>query len=210
MRFVPPSTRPGLATTEFVTFAGAVLAGGESRRMGSDKAFVTVSGVEMVTNAVQALTAAGASAVTVVGGNARRLEDLGLPQIVDEFPGEGPLGGIISALRHFASADDGVEVVVIMACDLVSPSDAAVRSVAAALHDPAVDVVVPVVGDRAQWLHAAWRIGALDSLSRDFASGIRAPHKATQNLTVREIRGRKASWFRDADRPEDLPPQNEH
>ena len=176
--------------------------------MGRDKAFVTVSGVEMVTRAVQALTAAGASAVTVVGGNAHRLDDLGLPQIADEYPGEGPLGGIISALRHFASTDDHVDVVVIMACDLISPTDAAVRSVAAALHDPAVDVVVPVVDDRAQWLHAAWRIRVLESLSRDFAAGIRAPRKATQNLAVREIRGEDAAWFRDADRPEDLPREN--
>jgi len=190
-----------------VTFAGAVLAGGESRRMGKDKAFVTVSGVAMVTSAVQALTTAGASAVIVVGGDAPRIAKLGLPQIVDEFPGEGPLGGIISAIAHFNSSDDDIDAVVILPCDLVSPSDAAVRSVTAALDDSGVDVVLPVVDDHAQWLHAAWRIRTLDSLSADFAAGIRAPRRAVEKLTVRMIDGENSGWFRDADRPEDLPRQ---
>ena len=145
------------------------------------------------------------SAVIVVGGDAPRLEELGLPQIADEFPGEGPLGGIISALGHFASTEEPVDAVVILACDLVSPSDAAVRSVAAAMDDPAVDVVLPVVDDHAQWLHAAWRIRTLDSLSADFSSGVRAPRNAVGKLTVQMIRGEDSTWFRDANRPEDLP-----
>lgn len=188
-----------------MTFAGAVLAGGESRRMGSDKAFVTISGVAMVTRAVQALVTAGATPVIVVGGDAPRLEELGLPQIADEFPGEGPLGGIISALGHFASREEPVDAVVILACDLVSPSDAAVRSVAAAMDDPAVDVVLPVVEDHAQWLHAAWRVRTLDSLTADFSSGVRAPRYAVGKLNVQMIRGEDSTWFRDADHPEDLP-----
>ena len=88
--------------------AGAVLAGGASSRMGADKAFIAVGGVPMVLRAVTALRAAGADPVAVVGGDGPRLQGLGLSYISDRYPGEGPLGGIITALgaRRRPAGDD--------------------------------------------------------------------------------------------------------
>ncbi len=188
-----------------MNFTGAVLAGGSSRRMGSDKAFVTVDGVEMVARAANALSIAGASAVTVVGGDARRLHGLGLSHRVDRFPGDGPLGGIITALAHFAEANDHDDAVVILACDLINPSPDAVRALAAVLVDPTVDVAIPIADNRPQWLHGAWRIRSLTPLADEFARGTRAPKDAVAHLTVHEVHGYEQSWFQDADRPEDLP-----
>ena len=48
-------------------FAGVVLAGGASRRMGADKAFTEVDGRPMVMVAVDALVEGGALAVQVIG-----------------------------------------------------------------------------------------------------------------------------------------------
>lgn len=188
-----------------MTFAGAVLAGGSSRRMGRDKAFVTLNGVELVTGAANALTTAGATAVTVVGGDGPRLRRLGLSHTPDRFPGDGPLGGIITALTHFAEADGHDDRVVVLACDLINPSPDAVRSVVDALQDSTVDVAIPYADNRAQWLHGAWRIRSLASLNAEFERGTRAPRNAIANLVVREVEGNQHAWFHDADRPEDLP-----
>ncbi|TML12241.1 MAG: hypothetical protein E6G39_12150 [Actinobacteria bacterium] len=77
---------------------GAVLAGGSSSRMGRDKALIEVAGEPLVQRVARALTAAGAERVVVIGGDRRRIEALGLEVVADRFPGEGPLGGVLTAM----------------------------------------------------------------------------------------------------------------
>ena len=96
-----------------MAFAGAVLAGGASRRMGSDKAFAEVGGRPLVARAADTLARAGADPVAVVGGDAAGLARLGLHRVPDRWPGEGPLGGLITALDTSPRP-----VTVIVACDL--------------------------------------------------------------------------------------------
>jgi len=191
-----------------MTFAGAVLAGGSSRRMGRDKAFITVDGVEMVISVVRALNDAGASSVTAIGGDEARLGALALDRVPDRFPGDGPLGGIITALEHTVTARSSADRVVTLACDLLSPSPQAVREIVAVLDDDSIDVAVPVVDGISQWLHTAWRTHALESLTAAFGRGIRAPRLALAGLRVAEIEAGDRTWFQDADRPEDLPSGN--
>ena len=185
--------------------AGAVLAGGASSRMGDDKAFIAVGGVPMVIRAVAALRAAGADPVAVVGGDGPRLQGLGLSHISDRYPGEGPLGGIITALGAA-----GAPLVMILSCDLTEPSPQAVAAVldhAAAVE--AADVAAPVVGGRRQWLHAAWRAACLPALEAAFARGARGPIQAASDLAVATVPEPEGGWpsgtFHDADRPADLP-----
>lgn len=179
---------------------GAVLAGGSSRRMGRDKALIPVAGTTLVEGSVAALRAAAATPVVVVGGDAEALRGLGLQVVPDLWPGEGPLGGIITALRAVDT-----DVVVVLSCDLTEASAVAVRSVVGSLGT--ADVAVPVVDGRAQWLHAAWRRhGALPALEREFARGERAPRGAVASLRVTQLLDGDPCWFHDADRPGDLPP----
>lgn len=74
---------------------GFVLAGGESRRMGRDKALVEFAGRPLIEHAVGILREAGLEA-RIAGTRA----DLGryAPVISDAEPGRGPLGGICAAL----------------------------------------------------------------------------------------------------------------
>jgi molybdopterin-guanine dinucleotide biosynthesis protein A len=93
--------------------AVAVLAGGASRRFGSDKALVRLCpGGPTVLERVVESGRNVASDVFVVGHE--RYESLlpGILVVPDELPGEGPLGGILSALRH-TQADR----VLVLACD---------------------------------------------------------------------------------------------
>ncbi|MGA1077227.1 MAG: molybdenum cofactor guanylyltransferase, partial [Ilumatobacteraceae bacterium] len=52
---------------------GVVLAGGASRRMGTDKAFVAVDGRSMVLRVADALVSGGCGPLVCQGGDPRRL-----------------------------------------------------------------------------------------------------------------------------------------
>ena len=106
---------------------GVVLAGGASSRMGADKAFIEIEGEPMVVRAVGALRAAGAEPALVVGGDAARLGALGLDAVADRYPGQGPLGGVLTALGAPGSLGvSGIGAVVTLPCDVLAP-DAAAR-----------------------------------------------------------------------------------
>jgi molybdenum cofactor guanylyltransferase len=91
--------------------SGFILAGGESSRMGRDKALLELNGVALIVRAAQ-LVESVAEACAVVG-DSERLEGLLLRVIADDFPGAGPLGGIATALRNSKS-----EWNLVIACDL--------------------------------------------------------------------------------------------
>lgn len=198
---------------EAVRCLGAVLAGGTSSRMGTDKAFVEIDGVPMVVRAVGALRAAGVAPVLVVGGDAVRLKALGLDAVEDLYPGAGPLGGVITALGILDSHGDALQAVVTMPCDVISPDAAAVRRVLAGLAaaagsadgSAAADLIVPIGAGAPQWAHAAWRRRCLGSLTEAFERGVRALREVARQLHAVEVEVPGEGWFRDADRPEDLP-----
>ena len=166
--------------------------------MGTDKALIAQDGRALVQHATDALASAGADPVVVVGGDRVAIEQLGLTMVDDLWPGEGPLGGIITALRSV-----GTDLVAVLSCDLTDASAIAVSSVVGALGT--ADVSVPVVDGRAQWMHAVWRRSTVETLSGAFAAGVRAPRDAVASLAVAQLLDGDPCWFHDADRPEDLP-----
>ena len=148
-------------------FAGAVLCGGASRRMGTDKALVQLQGRALASRIADALTAAGASRVVAIGGNAPALRALGLDVVSDLHPGEGPLGGIITALSCFAA---DTELVAVLACDLVSPDPTTIRMLVSYAASHPVDGTAPFVDEWWPLHHAGWRTSALDALTTAFAA----------------------------------------
>lgn len=185
------------AARRLAPFSGAVLAGGASSRMGIDKALVDLNGQPLIDVAIAALSGAGADQVAVVGGNEARLRPLGHEVVPDLHPGQGPLGGIITALgwaRH--------DVCMVLACDHVGTAAPAVRSVIGALG--AGDVAVPVVDGRLQTLHAAWRTRVREHLADAFAAGARSVREGIEGLHVVHVLDGDPCWFRDVDTPEAL------
>lgn len=91
--------------------SGFVLAGGESSRMGFDKARLEIAGVPMVVRMARLVEPLVAS-VTVVG-KPERYAPLGLLVVPDDYAGMGPAGGLATALRHAAG-----EWCLIVGCDL--------------------------------------------------------------------------------------------
>ena len=195
---------------------GAVLAGGASSRMGTDKAFIEIEGEPMVARAAGALRAAGAAPVLVVGGDHARLSALGLDNVPDRHPGQGPLGGVITALGALDPlGGSGPDAVVTLPCDVKAPDPAAVRLVIDRLADaadrseagsPPADLVVPLGGGAPQWAHSGWHRSCLPRLSEAFATGVRALNEVAQQLRTVAVEVPGTSWYADADRPGDLPP----
>ena len=182
--------------------------------MGTDKAFIEIEGLPMVVRAAEALQAAGAAPTLVVGGDDARLNALGLDVVEDRYPGEGPLGGVITALGAIDSHGGGIDAVVTLPCDVISPDAAAVCRVLdglgaaggdVAVGSPAADAAVPIGAGVPQWAHAAWRRHCLRPLLEAFERGVRAPREAARQLHTVEVEVPGEGWYRDADRPEDLP-----
>jgi molybdenum cofactor guanylyltransferase len=186
-------------------FAGAVLCGGASSRMGRDKALLEVRGTPMARRVADALAAAGATSVVAVGGDAPALRALGLAVVPDEAPGAGPLAAVATALRYAGRSGD--DVVLVVACDLLRPSPAAMAAVIGTLAGhPRADLAVPVAEGRRQWGHGAWRTRALPRLDAQLATGERAIHRAVAaaGLVVAEATGVPEDDLADADTPNDL------
>jgi molybdopterin-guanine dinucleotide biosynthesis protein A len=91
--------------------AGFILAGGESSRMGRDKALLELDGVPLLVRTAR-LVESVAGSPTVVG-NPEAYRSLGLRVIADDCPGAGPLGGIATALRASSAPWN-----LVVACDL--------------------------------------------------------------------------------------------
>lgn len=159
--------------------AGAVLTGGASRRMGTDKALLVVGGVALATRVGATLEAAGCAPVWCQGGDRPALESLGLVVAADDEPGEGPLAAVCSALR----LADGE--VVVAACDLPDLTAAVVTAVM----EPSLadhDVAVAVADGRRQLL-ARWSPSALETLSALVGRGVRSYLAALDELRVVDV-----------------------
>ncbi|CAB4697451.1 unannotated protein [freshwater metagenome] len=162
------------------SFAGAVLVGGRSSRMGSDKALVPVHGVPMALRVLDCLRAAGAAPVFSVGGTDRGLK---VPHREDDQPDQGPLGGLLSALVHARGI--GSERLVAVACDLAFLDPETVLRLVVSLEG--FDVAFART-ERRQPLCAAWRVGpAHHSLALAFGGGERAVHRAVGQLRVIDV-----------------------
>lgn len=181
---------------------GAVLTGGASRRMGRTKAVIDVEGLPMARRVIAALEGVGCAAVTAIGGDPDELSSLGVAVIPDDHPGEGPLGGIATALRSYRSHPSAD--VLVVACDLPFVGvDDLDRLVAAARTRHDVDVVVARTSRREPGC-VLWRPSSRAVVRSAFDTGERAVHRVLDVLRVAEVDLPVAS-LRNINTPTDLP-----
>lgn len=90
---------------------GAILAGGQSRRFGSDKAQALFAGQRLIDRVARVL-AAQSDALVVLGR-----DEPGFTCLPDRpTPGLGPLGGLCAALHH--AGEHGFDAVLAAPCDV--------------------------------------------------------------------------------------------
>jgi molybdopterin-guanine dinucleotide biosynthesis protein A len=178
-------------------FVGAVLTGGYASRMGRDKACLLVAGVPMATQVARAMLEAGAKEVFAVGGDAEILRVLGLRLVPDQVPHEGPLAGIIAALR-----DASEEVVVVTACDMPWIRERHVAGIVDVIGK--FDAVMSAADGQLQPLHTAWKRSALKKLEALFLSGERSALRAIRSLDYSVVDFGAGPWSIDLDTPGDV------
>lgn len=180
-----------------------VLAGGSSRRMGSDKAVLEVDGVRLV-DVVASAMAGIADRVVVASG--RRSLGCG-DEVADPDGWTGPLGGIVAALR--ATAGDHLGVVPV---DAPGTDPRLLRRLATLCADHGRAAAVATSDGHLQALHAVVTRRAAAAVEARVAAGERSPRQlwAWLDALVVDVDGwgdldPTGRLGHDWDRPEDLP-----
>jgi molybdopterin-guanine dinucleotide biosynthesis protein A len=162
--------------------AGFVLAGGGSTRFGQDKALVRIGEQPLLVRLCTLLR--GETACVTAVGSPAKYSGFDAHCIPDRWPGEGPLGGIITALLATAQTSAGLEWNLIVGCDMpFLTREWLAYLVERALGSPA-EVVVPQSRHGLEPLCACWRTSAAEKLQRAFAGGVRKITDATKHLQM--------------------------
>jgi len=187
-----------------IPICGAVLAGGKSSRMGTDKSIVQLGGVTLIERAVEILREVCTEVVIL--GNNPALEIYG-PLVPDLHPGCGPLGGIEAALAH-----SRLEWNLLLPVDMPFVPTALLRSwIARVTSRPTIRVAYFEVGERPQPGLLLIRRGAQESIRASMARGdyklLPAIHAAAgaDGLWLERLDGAEAEgWFANINTPDAL------
>lgn len=128
-----------------------IQAGGESRRMGRDKALMPFLNRPLIQRVVDRM-APIADEVLVTTNRPKDYRFLDLPLFPDLKPGRGALGGLYTALSS-ATGD----IVAVVACDMPFASAALIEAASKLLAQEEADVVIPNSGGNLEPLHAVYR-----------------------------------------------------
>jgi molybdopterin-guanine dinucleotide biosynthesis protein A len=141
--------------------AGILLTGGESRRLGVDKARVIIDGETLAARTARMLATVCEPCVEVGSGASR------LPSIRESPPGEGPLAALVAGARHLGVAGDGS--VVLLACDMPMVSAELLRFIV----DRPAPSAVPIARGRPQYGCAKYGGAVLDAMIAAYDTGTR-------------------------------------
>jgi molybdopterin-guanine dinucleotide biosynthesis protein A len=140
-----------------------VLAGGESKRLGTDKAFLRIGGRVLIEGIVEKMARIG-DEVIIVTNSPQKYGHLEVRLVGDIYPGIGALGGIYSGLRAARS-----EYGLVVACDMPFLDLRLLRyMILLALGH---DVVIPRVGGLTEPLHAIYSKECLQPMERLLSAG---------------------------------------
>lgn len=126
----------------------ALLAGGQSRRMGQDKAFLPVGGRSVIERVLERILPLSDD-VILVTNTPDKYRYLGYRMVGDVYPGKGALGGIYTAIQAA-----GYPHCLVVACDMPFLNTDLLRYLASLAAD--FDVVVPRVEKFPETTHAVY------------------------------------------------------
>lgn len=130
-------------------FTVAIIAGGKSSRMGTDKSFVEIGGKPVIEHLIQRVTNLGQAETLLITNRPDEYAHLNLPMVGDVLPDKGSLGGIYTAIYYSQNP-----YTLTLACDMPFVS-ADLLKYMLSLRD-GFDVVVPRVDQYPQGLHAVY------------------------------------------------------
>jgi len=188
--------------------ACGILAGGASRRMGRDKAWLELAGEPLLVRIARVLADVGFVFVAV-GHEQRRLPELAEPveYVTDPVADQGPIAGLVAIAGRLP---EHVTRVFVCGCDLPFVTTSLIRMLDERWQARGGDAVVPEVGGRLQPLMAVYGRRALTRIAAVFAGGSRrltdviellGPDRVTEAELVRV--DPELDAFLNLNRPED-------
>jgi len=172
---------------------GFVLAGGASRRFGCDKALVEFEGEALIARLCRILQAATSAPVRIIG-DAEKYRPVGVDCVADHWPGEGPLGGIITALEATIGSAAAPSWALTVGCDMPFVTVEWLRHLIERSAASKAEVVVPESAHGLEPLCACWRTSAVPILRRAFENGTRRVTDAMKQLSMEVLDA--ADWKR--------------
>jgi len=161
------------------SFSIAILAGGESSRMGRNKALEPLGGKPVIAHVIDSLARLSGD-LFIVGGDVVAYESFGLPVCADHYNIRSSLVGIYSALaasrHHYCFT---------VACDMPFVETRLVRMLMELA--PGRDAVVPVSARGPEPLHAVYSKACLGRLRERIESGQMAINDLLEGLDVRFV-----------------------
>lgn len=155
-----------------MSVTGYILAGGKSRRFGSDKARAELSGTPLIVRVAEILRR-DCDRVLAVADMADKYADLNVPTIADVRPDRGPIAGLETALSH-QREHRGPGWILLVSCDLAGLKvewTAAVRKHATELGEAAPAKVVAFRSDFWQPFPAAFHTDLLPIATKQLDAG---------------------------------------
>ncbi|ADE12889.1 molybdenum cofactor guanylyltransferase [Sideroxydans lithotrophicus] len=178
-----------------------ILAGGDSRRMGQDKAALQLDGKTLLDRVTATMQQVFPKVILSVR---QPRTGVAVQQVCDEQEAGGPLAGLIAGL-----AQAQTQWIFAVACDMPFVTPAVVLQLAG--HRAGHQAVVPMVAGHPQPLAAFYATNTLQTMRANLAAGDRSLRGSLEKLDVRyvseaELRGADPQLrsFFDLDTPEDF------
>ncbi|RMF10490.1 MAG: HAMP domain-containing protein [Candidatus Neomarinimicrobiota bacterium] len=183
--------------------SGAILAGGKSSRMGTDKAWMDFRGKPLIQRALSVLKDY-VDDLMIIANQTTAYEELGYPVYPDTIPGCGPLGGIYTALQKSRR-----EHCLVLACDLPFVTQKAFALLQERMS--AADVVLFQSESGLEPLCAIYHQQCLPVIEQQLQQGDYKIHNFLQRvqttiIDLREVGDKLSSiQFTNLNSPEDIP-----
>lgn len=183
-------------------WTGVILAGGQSRRMGYDKALMEVDGKSMLERGVELLRPHVREVLVI--GDPSKYAPSHATVLSDERPGLGPLGGIVTALKRARYVR-----CLVLACDLPVINDRLLVNLKKEL-DKGADAVVPRHQGSIEPLAAAYHRRTIDAFEQCLQEKVLKMSAAIDRVgcAYLDIEPGKDGWpselFRNLNTPADL------
>jgi molybdopterin-guanine dinucleotide biosynthesis protein A len=142
-----------------------------------------VHGKPMARVIADIMRAANIDEVLAVGDSQVTADAIELPFVSDLYPGEGPLGGLISAMRQAST-----EILCVMPCDVPRMNASRIRQLVDSVVDCGEIDAAVVMTTREHWLCSCWRIPkCLPVFEKCFTGGERAIHRAIGSFAIQRV-----------------------
>ena len=179
---------------------GIILAGGRSKRMGTDKAFLTLNGKTLLERSIE-LIQPFCDTILISSNNTAHKKS-GYKIIPDEIPDCGPIGGIYSCLKQSETVWNFV-----ISVDSVFVEPEFVKFLISEIEE--FDAVVPVHSKGKEPLIALYHKNCLIEIEKMLNLGDFKMHNLINSINTKWIASQ--NWvnkypqlFRNLNRPEDL------